>query len=170
MRTPPDLHPDDPATRYGLRDMLVDTRHNYGMTQRDLAERLGRYKSTVATMERDSHWRVSTVQRWAHALGLRLLLTPAVTGINDDLFLLRPADPDAAMAFDRRAFIESLADARRAVRMTQRILAERLGITENGVGEIEKERDVLLSTAQRYCRALGTSLSIDLEECPSWQA
>lgn len=175
MRTPPDLHPDDIATREGLRDMLVDARRHYGMTQRDLASRLGRTPPTIGWMEVHFHWRVSTVQRWAHAVGLRLLLIPAIIDscsrqINDDLFLLRPADPDAAMAFDRRAFIESLADARRTMRVTQRILGERMGITENGVAEIEKERDVLLVNAQRYCRALGTSLVIDLEECPSWQA
>lgn len=169
MRTPPDLHPDDVATRECLRDMLVDARHNYGMSQRDLAGRLGRKPPTIGRMEVHLHWRVSTVQRWAHALGLRLLLIPAVIDINDDLFLLRPADLDAAMAFDRRAFIEMLADARRRLRLTQRMLAEPMGLTENGVGEIEKGRDVLLVNAQRYCRALGTSLSIDLEECPTWR-
>lgn len=164
MYVPPDLHPDDLAQRECLRDLLVDTRHARAMTQANLADRLGKGKSTVANMELDLHWRISTVQRWARGLGLRLLLTPAI--LSNDVYLLPPADPDAAMAFDRQAAIESLAEARRAARMTQQQLADRLGVTEAAVYSIEKERDVLLLTAQRYCRGLGSFLFIDLEEVP----
>lgn len=164
-RTPPDLHPDDLAQRESLRDLLVDVRHIRGLSQRDFAALLGKGSSTVALMERDLHWRLSTLQRWSLALGLRLLVHPAILQ-NDDVYLLRPADPDAAMAFDRRAAIESLTEARRAARVTQRRIADRLGITEPGVAAIEKENDVLLVTAQRYCRALNSWLHIDLEECP----
>lgn len=168
MRTPPDLHPDDLAQRECLRDLLVDVRHIRLLSQKDLAVRMNLSPPTIALMELRLQWRVSTVQRWADALGLRLILTTGLPGC-DDVYLMRPADPIAAMTFDRRAFIESLAEGRRQVQITQRRLGEKLGITENGVAAIEKERDVLVCNAQRYCRGLDTMLHIDLEEMsPTW--
>lgn len=171
MRTPPDLHPDDLAQRECLRDLLVDVRHIRDLSQSDLGYRMGLVGSTVTLMELRLQWRVSTVQRWADALGLRLVLSTGLPGTNEDVYLLRPADPAAALAFDRRAFIESLAEGRRQVQVTQRRLGEKLGISENGVAAIEKENDIMMANAQRYCRGLGSQLRIELEEVsPPWPA
>lgn len=164
MRTPPDLHPDDPEIRLSLRDMLVDTRRAHGMSQRDLGLRLGKAATTITLMEANPMWRISTVQHWAAALGQRLVLHPDCLPPDEEVYLLRPADPESALAFDRRMFVLALRDARRWMGITQRRLGERLGISENGVAEIEKGHDVLLVTAQRYCRAVGASLLVELEE------
>lgn len=172
MRTPPDLHPDDLATRECLRDMLVDARRAYGLSQATLGAQLGKSPSTIFRMETDLHWRISTVQRWASAVRLRLVLSPACFDINEDVYLLRPSDHDGGLAFDRRVFIEALRDARKARRFTCRRLGERLGISDNGVMEIEKGHDILLANAQRYCRGINSWLSINLEEMEGcrWQA
>lgn len=165
MRTPPDLHPDDLAIRESLRDMLVDARRSYGMTQADLAHLLGKAPSTVGRFEITVNWQVSTVQRWAHAVQRRLLLWPDCLPPFDELYLLRPDDdPVAAWAYDREVWIDALVEARRWMGVTQRRAAGRLSISDRGVGMIEASADLLLVTAQRYCRAIDTSLLVDLEE------
>lgn len=172
MRTPPDLHEYDLGTRENLRDALVEVRVYKGLTQRALGKRIGVVPSAVGQMENRVNWQISTVQRWAGGLDLRLVLRPDCLPFDslDVLqYLLRPTDPAAAMAFDRRALIEGLVEARRWVGMSQQRVAQRLGISEKGVGAIEHERDVMLVTAQRYCRALDLSLAVELEEVsPTW--
>lgn len=165
MRTAPDLHPDDPATRCNLQEILVDTRLNYGMSQADLGHAMGILPTTVWHMERHrTNWRLSIVQRWAHALRLRLVIWPECLPPDESLFLLRPGDPAAGWAYDRRVWIDALSDARRWVGLTQRRVGDRLAISENAIWSIERERDILMLTGQRYCRALDSSLYVGLEE------
>lgn len=164
MRTPPDLHPDDLAARENLRDMLVEIRRNYGMSQADVAQLLQRGQSAVHALETAVNWQLSTVQRWAYALRLRLYLWPECLPPGDDVYLLRPVDPHAGMAFDRRVWIDALTDARRWVGLTQQRVADRLSIGYTGVAAIEHERDILLVNGQRYCRALNSRLLIEVED------
>lgn len=167
MGTPLDLHPDDASIRENLRDVLINTRRRKGMSQLDLGGRLNfGSKRTASQMELRPHWKVGTLQRWAAALGQRIIVWPECLPPDDALFLFRPADHAAAMDFDRRAFIDALADARRWVGLSQRRLADRLGITDAGVAQTEKSPDVLLINAQRYCRALDSQLAIFLEVGP----
>lgn len=171
MSTPPDLHPDDEAIRENLRDELINTRRRKRMSQMDLGDRLNfGSKRTASQMELRPHWKVSTLQRWAAALGRRLILWPECLPPDEPVFLFRSPDVGAAMAYDRRVFIDALAEARRWVGFSQRRLADRLGITDAGIAQTEKAPDVLLVNAQRYCRGLDSQLSIFLEDGPSWRA
>ena len=171
MPTPPDLHPDDIAIRENLRDMLRGVRWRKGISQNDLGARLNfASKRTVSVMESRAHWKLSTLQRWSAAIGQRLILWPECLPPDEALFLFRPAEVGAAMAWDRRAYIDALADARRWVGMSQLRVADRLGITDAGVSQIEKGNDLLLVNAQRYCRALDSQLAIALEDGPLWRA
>lgn len=171
MPTPPDLHPDDVVIRENLRDMLIDARLRRGMSQLRLSEALNYgSKRTACQMELRPHWKLSTLQRWGAALGQRVIVWPECLPPDEALFLFRPANVIAAMNFDRRAFIDALADARRWVGMSQKRLADRLGISDAGVAQTEKSPDVLLVNAQRYCRGLDSQLSIFLEDGPLWRA
>ena len=52
---------------------------------------------------------------------------------------------------------------RRARKLTQVRMAEKLGMTQDGVSRLEKRTDVLLSTLRGYIEALGGKLSLVAE-------
>lgn len=54
---------------------LAAYREQLGLTQSDIAERMGVRQSTVSDFERGAEPRLSTLQRYARALGGRLELT-----------------------------------------------------------------------------------------------
>jgi transcriptional regulator with XRE-family HTH domain len=57
----------------------------------------------------------------------------------------------------------SLQALRRAHRLTQEEMAEKLGIGQEGVSRLEKRSDLMLSTLRSYVEALGGKLSIIAE-------
>jgi transcriptional regulator with XRE-family HTH domain len=175
MRTPSDLHPDDRAARLALRGMLIDRREQeYGFTLQQLADQIGTHRATVRAMEAGESWQVATVQRWVRALGWRLALRPDwLTDEADPLAALRPADPQRADTWDRGVLVETLIDARTDLGVTQATLAERLGVTNQAVSflELGGGTGLMLASAQRYCRALGGSLWIGVEDlAPAFEA
>lgn len=59
--------------------------------------------------------------------------------------------------------VPSIAELRRFVGLTQRQVAERLGVVQSRVSDIERKwPNVRLSTAQDYVRALGGRLRVDM--------
>ncbi|MEV7777415.1 helix-turn-helix transcriptional regulator [Kitasatospora sp. NPDC088351] len=76
------IDPDDPRTAAGLEDAqayaelvetLVVARTKRGLTQREVAQRMGTSQSTVSEFERvGGDARYSTLQRYARAVGARL--------------------------------------------------------------------------------------------------
>jgi hypothetical protein len=54
----------------------------------------------------------------------------------------------------------SLRELRRAHRLTQRRMAEKLGIGQEGVSRLEQRTDLLISTLRGYVEAMGGSLLI----------
>jgi hypothetical protein len=54
----------------------------------------------------------------------------------------------------------SLRDLRRAHRLTQKRMAAKLGIGQDGVSRLEQRSDLLISTLRGYVEAMGGSLSI----------
>jgi transcriptional regulator with XRE-family HTH domain len=54
----------------------------------------------------------------------------------------------------------SLRELRRAHRLTQKRVAEKLGIGQEGVSRLEQRSDLLISTLRSYVEAMGGSLSI----------
>ena len=165
MRTPPDLHPDDAAVRQALRDMLVELRQRAGLTQRDLADRCGVGKSLVAQWELADGWMVSSLQRWALGLGYRLVLRPDGLPYTD-VSVMRPVDETAAAEWDRLALLDALRSAREELGVSTAALADALGVTGGAVRQLEAGRDLLLASAQRYCRGLGGVLAVEVEPLP----
>ena len=75
---------------------------------------------------------------------------------------------------DRRAKVEaraaeliaeelSLQELRKAMRLTQVELADRLGVRQDTISRLEQRADMLLSTLQSYVEAMGGRLSIVAE-------
>ena len=57
----------------------------------------------------------------------------------------------------------SLADLRKAHKLTQQRMAETLHITQDNVSRLEKRSDLLISTLRSYVEAMGGSLSLIVE-------
>jgi transcriptional regulator with XRE-family HTH domain len=55
---------------------------------------------------------------------------------------------------------DSLGDIRKAMSKTQSEIARELGVGQVAVAQLEKRSDLLLSTLQRYVRAVGAELSL----------
>ena len=55
---------------------------------------------------------------------------------------------------------EALAQMRESRELTQRDIADALGVSQANVSRIERERDVYLSTRARYGEALGGQLEV----------
>ena len=69
---------DKLTPEYELIDQLLSMRSNAGLTQQQLAERMGTQKSNVSRLEHgrsNPSWRMLT--RYAHACGYELKLTPS---------------------------------------------------------------------------------------------
>jgi transcriptional regulator with XRE-family HTH domain len=71
---------EDSLERYDLIDRLVQTRKSRGLTQKQVAERMGVGQSTVAGFENEgSDPRLSTVQRYARAVETRCVVSIQVS-------------------------------------------------------------------------------------------
>jgi transcriptional regulator with XRE-family HTH domain len=63
-----------------------------------------------------------------------------------------------------RELMKKLMDLRKTQGISQRELAKRMGITQTGVSNLEtRQTDAYMSTLQRYARAVGYRLSLELE-------
>lgn len=87
----------------------------------------------------------------------------------EDLLAARPVDRDEVERHKRRMREEirayRLQEFRKAMELTQRDLAERIGVGQNRVSNIERgqlER-VHIDTLRRYVEAVGGSLHIEVE-------
>ncbi len=74
------------------------------------------------------------------------------------------ADPERAhrVAEHKRAILDALAlaEARERRNVTQKEIAEILGVTQANISRIEREDDIYLSTLRKYVEALGGHLEI----------
>jgi transcriptional regulator with XRE-family HTH domain len=57
----------------------------------------------------------------------------------------------------------SLRDLRHALHKTQKAVANKLGMGQDGISRLEKRSDILLSTLRGYVEAIGGSLSLVAE-------
>lgn len=60
-----------------IAERLEDSRLTQGLTQTQLAERLGLTQSAVANYVSRPNMNVTTLIRWAAALGMQIVLVPA---------------------------------------------------------------------------------------------
>jgi len=87
--------------------------------------------------------------------------------MSDDLYELVGLDPDDHEAREAVAdastvsdLITTLVGVRRESRLTQSVVAERMGTTQSAVSELERvASDPHISTLQRYGRAVGARLA-----------
>jgi len=85
-------------------------------------------------------------------------LTEAIDGLSPD----RRAKVEARAA-ELIAEELSLKQLRKAMRLTQVELADRLGVRQDTISRLEQRADMLLSTLQSYVEAIGGRLSIVVE-------
>jgi DNA-binding XRE family transcriptional regulator len=75
----------DAGHRHELIDALVQTRHRQGLTQREVASRMGVKQPMVSEFENEgSDPQFSTIQRYARAVGARCVARIEVTLVEDD--------------------------------------------------------------------------------------
>ena len=85
--------------------------------------------------------------------------------LDDKLDELEPARREGVEARARELIAEemSLRELRRAHRLTQKSMAQKLGIGQEGISRLEQRSDLLISTLRGYVEAIGGSLSIVAE-------
>lgn len=71
---------------YGLQKLLIQERRQQGLTQAQVAERMGTGASTICNLEKGIPPRVSytTMYKWAAALGYEVLLMPMDRGMKHE--------------------------------------------------------------------------------------
>lgn len=153
MRTPVDLHPDDTALRAYLNDELRAGRIADGLSQCDLADRMGVTQSAVARMEHRLTWRMRTLYARSRALGCTL--TVVIDG--------RPIHGLTDVARCRLAVLR-ISIARQVAGLSERDVADRLGVSESAVRGWEDNPDnPVFAELQRHARAAEVSLTATLE-------
>jgi transcriptional regulator with XRE-family HTH domain len=170
-----DLHPDDTEARVKLRLQLRDVRRQAGYTVAEAADRIGITKGALSLHERrGDNPLVASVQRNARGFDHRLHLRPELPhrlAVHPTAAVLRDlaahaTDPHDEDAYHRSAILADLAAYRRWVGITARDMSGRWGTRADGTAVCDLEQEVkepLLASFQRYTRALGGVLHIDLE-------
>ncbi len=173
-----DLHPDDAEARVKLRLQLRDLRLRLGCSQAEAAARAGVTKSAVSLLERrGDNPLVASVQRMARAVDHRAILRPHLphtlpthpTAALLAVVEAHAADAHTQDAYHRSAVLADLAAYRRGTGVTAREMSERWGTRRDAtaVCDLEGElKEPLLASYQRYTRALGGVLHVDLEPVP----
>lgn len=170
----PDLHPDDLANRQVIGQRLRAARIAEGVSAYELSARLNRSRTTGQDLESTSQWAVRRVQAWARALNHRFTMT--ITGVQVpttyDLHadILRVAARFGAADEDRMHLLEVVNDlirVREHLNIPYQEMADRLGVTDRAVRgwELYPSGSQLIS-AQRYCRALGGALTLNVSPVP----
>lgn len=67
-------------------------------------------------------------------------------------------------AFDRRVFARALAEKRKALNLSQQIVADRMRSTQPVVSKIENGGDVQISTLERYATAIDCRLELKVSD------
>lgn len=88
-----------------------------------------------------------------------------MTTLREMMDRLPPARRDKVEARARELINEemTLRDLRKALKLTQEALAERLGVGQENISRLEQRSDLLLSTLQSYVAAMGGTLTLVAE-------
>ena len=81
---------------------------------------------------------------------------------------IRKLSPKRRKKIEERAAVlvteeMTLRELRNALKLTQVHMANKLGVTQDGVSRLEKRNDLLVSTLRKTVRAMGGSLSLVAE-------
>lgn len=162
MKTIEDLREHDRQVRINLRADLIARRHVVGLSQRQVADRLGGISQPVfARFEKGLQWKLSTVQRWARAVDAQARFR--VDGFPDPWHVYHPghecACPEGPVEeIDRWLRSNIIANAigvRWATGPSLNRVADLIDCTYQSVSEWEDtaEDDTRLPVLQRYVRA-----------------
>lgn len=177
-RTIPDLDERDFTVRDQLRQQLRQLREDQGISQRELAERIGCDASGIRRLERQGvlQSRLGTTIRWAGGLRHTLVTEPvgfppprrvwrppAATGVDAILAMLVHTEGITGDDWAAPRLIGTLVGIRVACGVTQRELAGRLHLSEQAVSFMETATmDSALVVVQRYARAVAV--------CSQWRS
>lgn len=169
MRYHPE-HPADLEGRVNLRWRLHTLRERQGLTCTDLSRLAGFGNlDAVRNLERKMSWEIPRVQQWTRALDRRLILDiEGITVPETDLDaeILRLGATFGARDEDARRLqivCDDLIRTRMATCPLERFAA-RVGVDSTAVRDWEdRHENTLLRVVQRYARALGGSVELDLE-------
>ncbi len=161
MKIIEDLREQDHQVRVNLRADLIARRHVVGLSQRQVAERLGTTQPVFARFEKGLQWKLSTVQRWARAVEAESRFH--VVGFPDPWHVYHPgheyACPDGPIEeVDRWRRSNIIADAigvRWATGPSLARVADLIDCTYQSVSQWEDtaEDDTRMPVLQRYVRA-----------------
>jgi transcriptional regulator with XRE-family HTH domain len=169
VRSIEDLRPVDHDTREELRAGLLARRQELGLTQYQVADRLGVCQTVVQRFEKQLQWRMSTLSRWALALDgavirYRLVDFPDpwhVHGIHGHEYTCPDGPAEEVERWHRSRAIGDVIGARHAVNHSGRRwvdlnrLADIIGCTEPTLSQWEDDvqDDTRLAVLQRYATA-----------------
>lgn len=166
-----DIEPGDRYHREHLAAKLTQLRVAEGHTQAQLAELMYLERTAVSRFERGTNPLIGTVQRYARTLNhIARLRTAGLPDVSDDVEvalwrnLAANTDPAKADRAARAALLAELVAARHALGISQRDQAAVMRCDPTSVCEIERgDNEALLSTYQRYARALGGRAFVRLD-------
>lgn len=171
-----DINPGDRQHRRNLQAKLRELRTYHGITQPDLGAELSLTHWAISRFElMEPNPQILTIQRYARAIDHRARLDlhdlPDVTGDPAvDLFTRRTKSSDPAAADDaaRSLVLAQFLAARAELGISQKSAAEAMGCHPSSLCAIERgETQPLLSTYQRYARALGGKLTVAVVPAPT---
>lgn len=171
-----DVYPDDLQARHTVLAALRTLRHAQHMSMADVAEQLGVNEKAVHLNEKKLHDpRIARLQAHLRALNHRLRMRPIFdpdlpADRTTALFAhLADAEPDSVHAdsHHRSAVLRHLVARRRWLDLTAQQVSASIDRSPSLISRIEMEtKEPMLSSYQRYARALGGWLRLDLEHVP----
>ena len=142
--------------------MLGQARRECGVTQIDLANRLGTTQPSLARLEKDSSVpNLKTVARYADALGysLQARLVPQSSASSSG----GAAAADNTHGCDLESLPDQLANLRKDCGVTQSQVAQRMGATQPIVARLERsDSQPNLKTLEKFAAAVGYDLGVQL--------
>ncbi len=146
--------------------LIFDYREDAGLTQKQLAEMIGTTQSVISRLE-DADYEghsLTMLNKIAQALNRKLSIDMLCMkkNLNDYLQKLSPERRSKidARAAEMLAEEMGLQELRKALKCSQRALAEKLQVQQREISKIEQRTDMYISTLRDYIEKLGGSLEI----------
>lgn len=143
----------DIRLRIELAEHLRLVRLMSGLSQRDVAARMGKTKSILTLLENTPNWRAKTFLRWAHALGVRVEFEVI------NLPVLDTSEPYVAASLERQP-PHPLGEDGRALFLLEKHINQQA--YAQGRVTFRFTDDTMISDLQSAVRRLGGVLKINL--------
>ena len=172
-----DIHPDDETARRRFLDGIRQRREELGLSQFAAAARLtgefrrgawNRFEVRVADLTQSANPKVSTLQAYGDVLDMRPVVTIVGLVVPDTMATAVYEAMHTALG-ERMAVMSRLVAAREHLGYSLADLAPAMRVTGSAIRQMEEAGDSLLSTWQRYARALGELSGVDSRLDLAWQ-